>query len=105
MKNLINLSNLPLIVLPLALVLIGINIYYRLRIMRGFGELNKKGIRLKPKDLLSYESRQALIKDHYPQHKVEINRLAQSMGRSFKLIFMTFLLMIAAFLFTYFNRG
>lgn len=105
MKFLINLSSLPLIVLPLALVLIGINIYFRLRIMRGFGDLNKKGVQLNPRDLLSEESRNSLINDRYPQYKEEINQLAHNMGLSFKLILSTFLVMIAVFLFTYFNKS
>ena len=105
MKFLIILSALPLVVLPLALVLVGVNLYFRLRIMRGFRELNQKGVKLNPQNILSEESRKSLINDQYPQHKEAINRLARNMGLSFKLILMTFVIMILVFLITYFKQG
>lgn len=101
----VNLSALPLFVLPLVILIVGINIYFRLRIMRGFRDLHKKGVQLNPADVLSAEAREVLVTQKYPQHKEEIKQLSRHLGLSLKMIVVTVIVMLGIFLFTYFNHS
>jgi len=91
-------------IIPLAIFLLLINIYFRLKIARQFKSLSKKNIDIHPKILLNRKQRISYFKKFHPSNVNELQAFATNLDRLIIFVIVGFTLILFSFLYLYFNR-
>lgn len=91
-------------IIPLAIYLLLINIYFRLKITRQYKSLAKQNIDIHPKVLLDRKRRMDYFKKFHPLHVDELQGFATNLDKLIILVIVGFTLILLSFLYLYFNR-
>ena len=68
---------LSYLIIPLVLLMVILNVYFRLKIIKLYKSLAKKNIYLDPKILLKKQALEEYVDTTYPQHADEINTFSR----------------------------
>jgi len=90
------------LVIPLAVLLLLVNIYFRLKIIKRFQALAKKNIRLEPKYFYNKEARAQYLKQS--KHKDELEDFYSTLDKLLRIVLIAFTLILGLFLYQYFNQ-
>ena len=76
---------LRIIIISLVVLLILVNVYFRVKVIGLFKKLNKEGVLFSIQHVLNKEKMQKEILPRYPDRKEEILSLTNYMSNSFKI--------------------
>lgn len=85
-------------------MILAINVYMRVVIIKKYKLLKNKGISIDPKLLLKKEERRRYIAENYPEHETELESFSEKLNILLILVVIGFLMMLLSFLYVYFNR-
>lgn len=96
--------SLTFIVIPLCLLLIAINLYFRYVILGKFRKLADKNVDIELGEFINRKKRVTYINNHYPSQKQELMSLGKSMDRLIFSILTIIVILLAFFILRYFTQ-
>lgn len=91
-------------VIPLVFLLLLVNVYFRVILVRQFKFLKEQNIQIDPKVLMKKEQREAYFAKHYPQHNDRLTAFSLALTKLIRYVVIGFLLILISFLYIYFSR-
>ncbi len=91
-------------VIPLVLLLLLVNVYFRVILVKQFKFLKEQNIDIDPKILMDKQRREAYFSKHYPQHKDRLDAFSLALTKLIRYVVIGFLLILVSFLYIYFSR-
>lgn len=95
---------LTYLIIPLLFLMLAVNVYFRVKMIKQFKALEKKNIQVDPKVFLNKKKREVYFQKHHPQHKVQLTEFSDSMDKLIKIVVAGFLIILISFCYLYFNQ-
>jgi len=92
-------------IIPLVILLLLVNVYFRVKIIKKYNFLRTKNIQIGPKDLMNKTKRDAYIATAQPEYAAELEAFASNLNTLVKMVIGGFILILIGFAFIYFNQG
>lgn len=92
------------LVIPLVFLMLAVNVYFRVRMIKQYKALTKKQIDVHPKVFFNKKKRASYFDQYHPKHKAELNAFSESLDNLIKFVFIGFVLILLCFCYLYFNR-
>ena len=92
-------------IIPVVVLLLLVNVYFRVKIIKKYNFLRNKNIQIGPKDLMNKTKREAYISATQPEYAEELDAFASNLNTLVRLVVGGFLLILVGFTFIYFNQG
>lgn len=91
-------------IIPVVVLLLLVNVYFRVKIIKKYNFLRNKNIQLAPKDLMNKTKREAYIAANQPEYAEELTAFASNLNTLVKMVIGGFVLILIGFAFIYFNQ-
>jgi len=91
-------------IIPLVVLMLLVNVYFRVKIIKKYKTLRDKNIQIGPRELMKKSTREAYISSVQPEYAEELESFAASLNNLVKIVIGGFLLILIGFAFIYFNQ-
>ncbi len=92
------------LVVPIILLMIIINVFLRLKIIKIYKELRDQNIEIEPGIIFNRERSEAYIAQNYPEHTNQVRALTTNLRRLLLFGLMGLIIIVSIFVYVYLNN-
>jgi len=93
------------LLIPLVLLIIIVNFYFRIKIIRQYNQLKSKNISVDIKKLMNKKSRDSYISEEHPEYSNELRSISTNMRNLLIFVIIGFIAIVVSFLIVYLNSS